>query len=308
MSDFVSNFWAWYISIIVVASIIGVILLMKSQDVPTDEGKELEHKWDENLVELDNPLPKWWKSLFYITGAFAAGYLLLYPGLGSWAGLLGWTSVNQHKQEIAQSDKLYGPILAKYLNKPIEEVAVEPDAREMSKRLWLTYCVQCHGPDAGGNTGFPNLRDADWIWGGEPNRIKETITLGRQAIMPAYGGQEAVVGGPKGAEDMAHYVMSFSGMKHDEEAAARAAPIYAQVCSACHGLEGKGNQLLGSANFTDKYWLYSKAYDSESVQQSIVETLVKGRAGKMPAQQETLGEAKIHLLASYVYGLRFEDK
>ena len=307
MSDFVSDFWAWYIALIVISSVIGVLLLMKSQDVPVDEGKELDHRWDETLVELDNPLPKWWKGLFYVTATFAVGYLLLYPGLGSYAGLLGWTSVGQHVQELKQADSQYGPVLARYLAMPVAEVAINPEAREMGKHLWLTYCTQCHGPDAGGNTGFPNLRDGDWIWGGTPEKIKETILGGRQAMMPAYGGQEAVVGGPQGAVEMAHYVMSMAGMEHDKELAAKAAPKFVQVCAACHGVDGKGNQLLGSANLTDRYWLYAKSADAKSVRESIVETLVKGRAGKMPAQLDQLGEAKVHLLAGYVYGLRNEN-
>jgi len=306
MSDFVSDFWAWYVGVIVIASVIGCLWLMKSQDVPTDEGKELDHRWDETLVELDNPLPKWWKGLFYATVVFAAGYFALYPGIGSYAGLLGWTSTGQHVQELKQADERFGPVLAKYEAMPVEDVARNPEAREMGKRMWLTYCTQCHGPDSGGNVGFPNLRDADWIWGGTPEKIKETITAGRQAMMPAYGGQEAVVGGPQGAIEMSHYVMSLSGLPHDAKLAGKAAPKFMQVCSACHGAEGKGNQLLGSANLTDRYWLYAKGADNKAIQESIVETLVKGRAGKMPAQLEHLGPAKIHLLTGYVYGLRDE--
>ena len=306
MSDFVSDFWAWYIGLIVIASVIGILLLMKSQDVPVNEGQELEHRWDESLVELDNPLPKWWKGLFYITAVFAIGYFALYPGLGSYTGLLGWTSINQHGTELRQADEQYGPILAKYLSMPVEEVAVKPEAREMGKHLWLTYCTQCHGPDAGGNTGFPNLRDTDWIWGDSPEKIKETILGGRQALMPAYGGQKEVIGGPTGAVEMSHYVMSLSGMEHDSALAAKAAPKFMQACAACHGMEGKGNQLLGSANLTDNYWLYSKGVDAKSVQESIVYTLINGRAGQMPSQLDKLGEAKVHLLAGYVYGLRNE--
>jgi cytochrome c oxidase cbb3-type subunit 3 len=306
MSDFVNGFWGWYVGITVVVSVIGCLLLMKSQDVPTDEGKELDHRWDETLVEIDNPLPKWWKGLFYATIVFAFGYFALYPGLGSYAGILGWTSVGQHGQELKQAEERFGPVLAKYEAMPIEEVARDPEAREMGKHMWLTYCTQCHGPDSGGNPGFPNLRDADWIWGGSPEKIKETITLGRQALMPAYGGQEAVIGGPKGAIEMSHYVMSLSGLPHDAALAAKAAPKFVQVCAACHGAEGKGNQLIGSANLTDRYWLYAKGADNQAVQESIVETLVKGRGGKMPAQLEHLGPAKVHLLTGYVYGLRSE--
>jgi cytochrome c oxidase cbb3-type subunit 3 len=306
MSDFVSGFWGWYVGITVVASVIGCLLLMKSQDVPTDEGKELDHRWDETLVEIDNPLPKWWKGLFYATIVFAFGYFALYPGLGSYAGILGWTSVGQHGQELKQAEERFGPVLAKYEAMPIEAVARDPEAREMGKHMWLTYCTQCHGPDSGGNPGFPNLRDTDWIWGGSPEKIKETITLGRQALMPAYGGQEAVIGGPKGAIEMSHYVMSLSGLPHDAALAAKAAPKFLQVCAACHGVEGKGNQLIGSANLTDRYWLYAKGADNQAVQESIVETLVKGRGGEMPAQLEHLGPAKVHLLTGYVYGLRSE--
>ncbi len=308
MSDFVSDFWAWYVGLIVIASVIGCLWLMKSQDVPTEEGKELDHRWDETLVELDNPLPKWWKGLFYATIVFAVGYFLLYPGIGTYAGLLKWTSVGQHSAEMKQADERFGPVLAQYAATPIEELAQVAEAREMGKRLYLTYCSQCHGADAGGNVGFPNLRDEDWIWGGDAERIHETILIGRNAMMPAYGGQEAVVGGPEGAVEMSHYVMSLSGLEHDAVLAAKAAPKFQQACAVCHGADGGGNHIIGAANLTDRYWLYARGADTRAIQESIVETLVKGRAGKMPAQEEALGEAKVHLLAAYVYGLRFEGK
>jgi cytochrome c oxidase cbb3-type subunit 3 len=298
MSDFVSEFWNLYVMVIVGGSLIACLVILVSQKSAVfTPGEVTGHTWDENLEEYNNPLPKWWSWLFYLTVFFAVGYLVLYPGFGNNPGILGWTSANQHVAEEKKAQEVYGPIYAKYAAMDIPAVAADKQANEMGKRLYLTYCVQCHGADAKGAKGFPNLTDNDWLYGGEPEQLKATISAGRFGMMPAYGGQEAVVGGAEGAKDVVAYVLSLSGKAADAQAVAKGKEKFATVCAACHGADGKGNQAIGAPNLTDNTWLYG------SSEKAILETITKGRQNQMPAWNDFLGEAKVHLLSAYVYSL-----
>jgi len=296
MADFTSSFWNWYIIIPTVGGIIACFLLIRwlSTDIkPGEQAKTMGHVWDEDLEELNNPLPRWWLGMFYITLIFGIVYLLLYPGLGSFQGLLGWTSKSQYQREIDLADAKFGPLFEKYQGMDIVAVADDANARRMGERLFVNYCATCHGSDARGARGFPNLRDNDWLYGGTPDTIKQTIMNGRSGVMPAW---EAALGGEAGVADMTEYVFSLSGRNVDQAAAARGAEKYQTLCVACHGADGTGNQALGAPNLTDNIWLYGGS------PARVQETIAKGRNGKMPAQ-EFLGEAKVHLLAAYVYSL-----
>ena len=301
MPDFVSDFWSWYIIIPTVAGIIACFLLIRwlSTDISVEEqGKEMDHKWDEDLVELNNPLPRWWLNMFYITLYFGIGYLILYPGLGSFAGLLGWSSTgegSQYEKEMARADGLYGPLFEQYRDMDIVAVAADEQARRMGERLYVNYCATCHGSDARGARGFPNLRDNEWLYGGDPAVIEQTILDGRSGVMPAW---EAALGGAEGVKDMTEYVLKISGRQADPAAAARGKEKYAQLCASCHGADGTGNQALGAPNLTDGIWLYGKS------RVRIEESIAKGRNGVMPPHREFLGEDKVHLLAAYVYSLQ----
>jgi cytochrome c oxidase cbb3-type subunit 3 len=252
------------------------------------------HIWDEDLQEWHNPLPSWWMWLFYITIVFALVYLILYPGLGSYKGYLGWTSTGQYQDEQKQATATFGPIIDKYLKQDVQTVAANPEAREIGQRLFLNYCAQCHGSDAGGSKGYPNLRDSDWLYGGTPEAIKTTLINGRIGAMPPMG---AAVGGAEDVRDVAHFVLSISGRTHDSMRAQRGKPKFASTCAACHGPDGKGNQQIGAPNLTDDIWLHG---GTEAV---IIETIVKGRMNQMPAHKDFLDEGKIHLLSAYVLGL-----
>ncbi|MFZ5511571.1 MAG: cytochrome-c oxidase, cbb3-type subunit III, partial [Pseudomonadota bacterium] len=292
MSDFVSGFWSVYIGAITVVSVLacGVLLYLNSKRraAPAGEAQLHGHTWDEDLQEYDNPLPRWWMWLFYLTIVFALGYLAVYPGLGSFQGAFGWSQVQQYQDEMARAEAQYGPLFAKYLQQDLKAVAADPEAKKMGERLFLTYCAQCHGSDARGARGFPNLTDADWLYGGEPAQIKTSILEGRTGVMPPLG---AALGG-EGVKDAAHYVRSLSGLAHDSIRAARGKELFAQNCAACHGAEAKGNIALGAPNLTDKTWLYG------SSEATVIETITKGRSNQMPAHKEFLGEAKSHLLAA----------
>ncbi|UCF76842.1 MAG: cytochrome-c oxidase, cbb3-type subunit III [Betaproteobacteria bacterium] len=301
MSDFTHEAWSLYIALITVVSIIACAVLLKAlstRRVAKDEQVGTTgHTWDEDLTELNNPLPRWWMWLFYITIVFSVVYLVLYPGLGSFRGYLGWTSTGQFEDEVKRAEARFGPIYRIFLAQDIKQVAADPEARAIGQKLFLNYCAQCHGSDAGGAKGFPSLRDGDWLYGGEPEAIKTSITEGRAGLMPPQG---ALVGGDEGAKDVAHYVLSLSGRTHDSLRASRGKAKFDTICMACHGLDGKGNKQIGAPNLTDNVWLHG------GTEAAIIETILKGRKGEMPAHKDFLDAAKIHLLAAYVYGLSAE--
>ena len=301
MSDFAADIWGVGIALITIASIVACAVLLKAMTtrrVPKDTPVGTTgHVWDEDLAEWNNPLPRWWIWLFYITIVFSLIYLVLYPGLGAYRGYFGWSSSGQFDAERSQAEALYGPLYAKFAAQELKLVAADAEALAMGQRLFLNHCAQCHGSDAGGAKGYPNLRDGDWLYGGEPEAIKASIADGRRGVMPALG---AAVGGDEAAGDIAHYVFSLSGRTHDSLRAHLGKAKFQSVCAACHGREGKGNPQLGAPNLADSIWLHG---GSEA---AIVETIMRGRKSEMPAHKHFLDDAKIHLLAAYVYGLSAE--
>ncbi len=267
---------------------------MKVREGESAVGEVTGHKWDEGLEEYNNPLPRWWLWLFYGTILFALGYLVLYPGLGNYQGVLGWSSSGQYQDEVKLAEAKYGPIFAKFAGTPIPELARDKEAMEAGRRLFATYCTQCHGSDAGGTTHFPNLTDNDWLYGGAPEQIKQTILMGRNGMMPPMG--PAL--GEQGVEQVAAYVMSLSGREVDPKLAEAGKEKFVSAgCVGCHGVDAKGNQIIGAPNLTDTVWLHG------STARSIKETITNGRKSRMPAHKDFLGENKVHLLAAYVYSL-----
>jgi len=294
MSDFVNEFWNMYVIVIVLAGILACAALLIVQGKATfTPGKTMGHVWDETLEEYNNPMPKWWSWLFVITVVFSLVYLALFPGLGSFKGVLNWTSAKEYKAEVDKMNVTVKPLFDKYLAMDLKAVAGDKQAMDMGKRMFQTYCMQCHGADARGSKGFPNLTDSDWLYGGEAEQIKETISHGRMGVMPPHEqlGAETI-------KDLANYVRSLSGLPNDAARTARGQEAFANDgCVACHGVDGTGNQLVGAPNLTDKVWLYG------SSEATITETITHGRQAKMPAWQDFLGDAKVHLLAAYVLSL-----
>ncbi|MEG2964463.1 MAG: cytochrome-c oxidase, cbb3-type subunit III, partial [Janthinobacterium sp.] len=272
MADFTNGFWNIYIIVLSLLGIIGCGVLLYSQSkIKVVDGAPADgttgHVWDEDLKELNTPMPRWWMWLFYITIVFALAYLFLYPGLGTYAGSLGWKSTGQYEEELKKAEADYGPLFNKYLSQDLKTVAADPQAQAIGQRLFLTYCAQCHGSDARGNKGFPNLTDKDWLYGGDPATIKTTIMHGRNGQMPPMG---AALGSEKDIENVAHYVLSLSGSTADPVKSVLGKAKFG-ACMACHGADGKGNPLLGAPNLTDKTWLYGGSADT------IMETIRKGR-------------------------------
>lgn len=299
MGDFTfsSDFWSWWVIVLTVGNILGcwwlIVWTMKKRAGEAASGDVTHHTWDENLQEYNNPLPRWWLWLFYITLVFGLVYLVLYPGLGKFRGVLGWTAEQRYEEQMEAAQERYGPIFARYAEQKIPALATNTEAVDTGRRLFLNYCATCHGSDARGNTGFPNLTDDAWLYGGDPASIKTSILDGRQGMMPAW--QSSL--GDAGVKQVTEYVMKISGRQVDEGLAQKGQQKYQQMCVACHGPDGKGNQALGAPNLTDNTWLYGGSPGA------IRESIVKGRQGNMPPHREFLGEDKVHLLAAYVYSL-----
>ena len=291
-----SNFFNWWVIVIALGNIFAcywlIVWTMKKRPEESAEGEATGHTWD-GLQELNSPLPKWWLWMFYITMVFGLSYLVLYPGLGNYQGYWGWSSHGQYDQEVVDADGKYGPIFAKFAATPIPVLAKDADALKAGKRLFANYCAQCHGADAKGTTGFPNLTDNDWLYGGSPETIKATIMNGRNGVMPAWGAPL----GEKGVEDVANYVQSLSGRQVDAASAQAGKASFETLCVACHGIDGKGNQALGAPNLTDNIWLHG------STVASIKTTITNGRNSTMPKHSVFLGNDKSHLLAAFVYSL-----
>ena len=307
-----SNVWSLWIIILTLTNLVlllWVLLANRKQAVVEDdhandnhgEVKTTGHIYD-GIEEYNNPLPRWWFYMFLGTIIYAAGYLIVYPGMGAYQGLSfgknnAWTSASQLQAEQAQAQVQYETTFGEFAKTPIPELANNVDAMKMGSRLFLNNCAVCHGADASGNPGYPNLTDKDWLYGGSPERIKETITLGRKAMMPAWGAAL----GETNIANVVEFVLQRAGREHDKTKALLGEPVFAKNCAVCHGADGKGNQQVGAPNLTDDVWLYG------GEPQELRQTLRNGRNGVMPAHEQMLKPERIHLLAAYVYSLSHED-
>jgi len=290
-----SEFWSWWIIVITVVNVLGCWALLfwtRKMKGSAKENETTGHVYD-GIEEYNNPLPKWWLNMFNICLLFSVGYLILYPGLGNYAGVLGWTQQGQHEAEVANAKKVYAPLFAKYAATPIVELSKNKQATEMGKRIFVNTCFGCHGSDARGNPGYPNLTDKDWLYGGTPENIEQSIQLGRNGMMPSF----AAVFNAQQIDGLVQYVGKLAGHQVDESKAGIGKALFDQQCFACHGNDAKGNPALGAPNLTDDIWLYGGSATS------IAKTIKNGRSGEMPAHLNLLGKEKIHLVSAYIYGL-----
>jgi cytochrome c oxidase cbb3-type subunit III len=252
------------------------------------------HVWDEDLRELNNPLPRWWLWLFIITTVFGLAYLIVYPGLGNYTGTSGWSSQREHAEQSAAVNVLLERAFKPFVNQTAAALASNPEALRIGRNLFVNNCSACHGSDGRGAPGFPNLTDRDWLWGGTPEAIVQSIAQGRVSTMPAW---RAVLGGDSGVEDVLRYVMSLSGRELPAGDLANGKAKFAAICSACHGLDGRGNQLIGAPNLTDQIWLNGGSVVA------VRESIANGRHAEMPAHLQRLGQTRVNLLAAYVLSL-----
>ena len=295
MSDFIHSGWALYVAGITIAGLLFCvfILAVASKRKVMANDNTTGHIWDEDLKELNNPLPRWWMWLFIITVVFAALYLTFYPGLGTFGGTFKWTSAGQWETEQAKAHTAMAPVYEKYKTMAAADLAKDPQAMGIGERLFVNNCAQCHGSDAHGSKGFPNLTDADWLGGTGPEYIAKTITAGRQGVMPPMA---AAVGSGDDVKNVAHYVLSLSGSPHNNVAAQLGKTKFG-ACAACHGPDGKGNQALGAPNLTDKVWLHGWG------EEAIVAMVNNGKTNVMPAFEKRLSAEQIHVLSAYVWNL-----
>ncbi len=291
-----TDFWSTWIIVLTAISFVLMIWILfanrKREQGTTEE--TTGHNYD-GIEEYDNPLPAWWFNMFFLTIVWGIGYLIVYPGMGNFAGVLGWTQLTQYEERVADAEARFGAIRAAYLEKPVEEIASDPALRKMGQRMFGNNCAQCHGADAKGSYGFPNLTDDEWIYGFTPESIKATLTHGRVAAMPAWGD----VIGEDGVKQVTAYVQSLGDGGNADEATLKAgAQVYQNFCVACHGANGEGNVALGSPNLSNDIWLYGGSAEQ------IAHSVRAGRNGAMPAFGNLLSEDKIHILTAYVYGLK----
>lgn len=303
MSDFVSGGWSLYVAVITIASLLACVwlLMIASRTVPSAADNTTGHVWDGTLQEFNNPLPRWWMGLFWITVIFAAVYLVAYPGLGSYKGWFGWSSAGQHEAELKKAQEAMAPVYAKFASMSIPDLAKDPEAHGVGERIFVNNCAACHGSDGRGNLHFPNLTDHDWLWGGEPEKIVETITQGRTGLMPP---QAAAIGSAEDVRNVANYALSLSGSPHDDARAALGKEKFV-ICSACHGADGKGNQALGAPNLTDNIWLHGQPTEA-----FVIGQVTNGRTSVMPTfgplkegEPGRLTPDQIKVVAAYVWSL-----
>lgn len=297
MSDFVSGFWSFFVIAIVVGGLVFcafVLFANASVKLEQTTEKTTGHVWDETLAELNNPLPRWWMGLFVITIVFSIAYLILYPGLGSAKGVLGWSAVGQLEAEQAKANEALKPVYAKYSGMTVEQMAADSAAMGIGERIFLNNCAGCHGSDARGSKSFPNLTDNDWLGGdGGFDYILKTVTEGRQGMMPVMA---AAVGSPEDVKNVANYVLSLSGSAHNGIAAQLGKSKFG-ACAACHGQDGKGNPAVGAPNLTDKIWLHGWG------EEAVIAMVNNGKTNIMPAQNTRLTPEQIRMVSAYVWSL-----
>lgn len=301
MSDFFSTGWGYYISAVTLIGIVWCLWLLYSQrkwlKQDVTNVKDTGHEWD-GIRELNNPVPRWWTTMYALLCVFGLGYLVLYPGLGEYKGVLNYSTSQELAADQAAQAALIKPVYARFEAMSIPAIAQDPEARVIGQRLFLNNCAQCHGSDAKGSVSFPNLVEGDSLWGRTPESIEQTITHGRNGVMPGFKGAVDTTQ----AVDIAQYVRSMSGLAHDQIKANRGKTQYNNLCAACHGVEGQGNKALGAPNLTDGVWLYG------SSENMIVQGIMNGRNNKMPAQNHVLTPEQIRLLTAWVWGLSHDPK
>lgn len=287
-----SNAFSLFVIIGTLGSLLVFTLLLVLNRKVSNPGQTTGHEYD-GIEEYDNPLPAWWFWGFLLSIVFALGYLIYYPGLGNFEGLSGWTSAKQLAQQQAEADERFGPVFAQYRAIPVEELATVPAAMRMGQRLFATSCAQCHGSAGSGAYGFPNLTDHEWQWGQSVEHVQATLQNGRMAMMPAW----SAVLDAYGIRDVTEYVVQLSGREADAGQAATGQAQFNQFCAACHGMDGKGQPLMGAPDLTNDIWLYGGS------REQITDVLRNGKNGRMPGFSDRLDEDRIHILNAYVRSL-----
>jgi cytochrome c oxidase cbb3-type subunit III len=300
-----SAFWSWFIAVFVVINLLGCIWLLwftsrrrAADGKPEAVSETTGHVWDEDLTELNRPLPRWWINMFYITIVFAVVYMVLYPGFGSFAGTKGWSSQKMHDEEKIAQENAVRTQYAAFAGKSIDALALQPEAVNIGKNIFANHCAACHGGNGKGARGYPNLTDTDWLWGGTPDQVLSSILNGREAVMPGWG---AALSEGSQLESVTMYVQSLS-TGHSSPLSVQGRQAFESICASCHGKDGKGNTSLGAPNLTDNVWLYGNEYET------LLASIGEGRNGVMPAHSVLIGDTRARLVGAYVWSLSHPAK
>lgn len=290
MADLPTGFWSGWIIVITVVSLCALLWLTISIYFAADANKEVdpdsEPVWDNDLREGSNAPPLWWFWMLLATLVFSLIYLMLYPGLGSYPGLLNWSQGSRVANSYENFEQNFAEVRAEIAASSLAAIQNDLNLMQTAERIYKRECSACHGPDARGQASlFPNLADVDWQWGSSAEQIEQTIRGGRNANMLAW---QAVLGDDN-VDQVASYILQ---MGDSGSASLAGKAVYDQNCSACHGVDGTGNILLGAPNLADDIWLYGG--DLETVKASIS----AGRNGVMPAFAERLDDMQIKLLVA----------
>lgn len=283
-----------FIAIFSIANVLACLWLIwwtaKRQPSEVAEGEVNNHVWDGDLQELNNPLPRWWLNMFLLTIVFALVYLALFPGLGGFKGVLGWSQADQHDARLAEVQAKRQAHFAQFEQADIVALADNPEAIRVAGRLFADNCAGCHGPTAQGASGFPSLADDAWLYGDKPEQILASITNGRRGMMPP---QQAMLK-PEMVDDIVALVADWDNPDLPADRLQAAKSQFMQSCAMCHGAEAQGNIYMGAPNLADDAWLYG------SSPEVIRTTILQGRQGNMPAHKDMLSEVERKLLAAYV--------
>ena len=294
--------------------------MTNAKDQPSSPGKHIDeptgvetvgHEWD-GIEELNNPLPRWWVVTTYLTIVFSVIYMVLYPAIpllnSGTQGLWGWSSRGQLTEEMAAGIATRKAATDAIAATPLEALVKDEKLMQLAiaggSAAFKQNCVQCHGSGAAGSLGFPNLKDDDWLWGGNIHEIEMTLQHGiraaddpatRTSQMPSFG-RDGILTGPQ-VSDTAAYVRSLSGKAPADAAAQRGQAVFAANCAVCHGTDGKGLRQFGAPNLTDAVWLFGGQPDQ------VTGSITKAHAGVMPAWGKKLDPVTIKMLAAYVHSL-----
>lgn len=299
-----SEFWSGWITVLTIVTLVllfWILFATRRMKSPTEDNNT-GHEFD-GIVEEDNPLPQWWLIMFVVTLIFGIGYLVVYPGMGNYAGALGWTSAKQHDAEAEVIAARFAKAAGEFSALSFEELMLDENANKAGGRLYANNCSVCHGGNAGGAIGFPNLSNASWQWGGSADKVVHSIAYGRRAAMPAW----SAVMDDRQIDILADYIAveaqrEFSSAAEKAKASKseisrQGKQLYATYCVACHGRKMEGNPMLGAPSLVDDEWVYGASLES------VKESIVSGRNGVMPAHQDLLSKEKIRLIAAYVLSL-----
>lgn len=290
-----STLMSIFIIVLVVINVGGclwLILWTMNMNTGESDSDSTGHVWDGDLKEYNNPLPKWWLNTFYMSIVFTVVYLVLYPGFGSFPGVLGWTQTGQYEEQIEATRERYASVYAAFTDIPLAELASNPDAVRLGRNTFMNNCASCHGSDGRGAKGFPNLADGEWLHGGAPEVIYTTVANGRTGVMAPMG---AVVG-DAGADQIIDYLLAAED-DTSEAVALGQQKFMTSGCIGCHGLDASGNQAIGAPNLRDSNYLHGGS------RADLKESIMNGRVNQMPAQLELIGEDRARLVTAYVLSL-----